>query len=311
MGLLSNLCDDTREDWGAVAPSSTIYTVPLTDKDQFLTHWDGGSPLGLAGKPHSACLAQVKRDQAFHMGPSRGWADIGYNTLVCPHGRLIEGRGVLTVGAQCPGYNRSGIGSQLMVGKGDPLSQAMLIRQRQFYNEIHSMRGGEPTRMMGHRDGFPTECPGDPALKWIRGGMAIPGAGGLPSTPTPSPSTPTPPSIPPAVSNPPGPRLRFPLPSGYYFGEDDGTKWSVSGRYGRVFSGRTDRSWIQEFASQLSRRGWPVGKGKRWLPRSGNDGIFGDEYGDLVSAFQADQGLPADRKLGGVTWRAAYFNRVT
>lgn len=301
MSLLSSLCDDTREDWGAHAPTMQVFTVPLSDKDQFLTHWDGEAALGLAEKSHAECLKRVREVQAFHQGSSRGWADIGYNTLTCPHGRLIEGRGVLTVGAQCPGYNRSGVGSQLMVGGGDKLSAAMLNRQRRFYDELLDLRKGEATRKMGHRDGYSTSCPGNEAEAWVRNGMPILGPGS--AIPAPLPVEPRP-----QVKRAPGPHFAFPLPSGFYFGKDDGSKWSVSGNYHRVFRHRTDTSWIQEFASQLTRRGWNI---RTYLRRYGNDGSFGDEYVALAKAFQKDQRLLVDGKVGPGTWRAAYENPVT
>lgn len=116
---------------------------------------------------------------------------------------------------------------------------------------------------------------------------------------------------PPATGKPaPGPALAWPLPSGHYFGPADGPAQSVSGRYLRSFRGRTDRAWIKAFATQLSRRGWSVGKGKQWLRRFGNDGQWGDEYTDLVEAFQRDQGLRVDGLLGPVTWKAAFRNPV-
>lgn len=303
MSLLSNLCDDTRADWGASAPRSSVFTVPISDKDQFLNHWDGETALGLAGKSHAECLKRVKAVQAFHQGSSRGWADIGYNTLTCPHGRLIEGRGVLTVGAQCPGYNRSGIGSQFMVGGSDKLSAAMLNRQRRFYDELVSMRK-EATRKMGHRDGYATSCPGNEIEAWVQNGMPVLGVASPLPAPLPVPVTPRP-----KPTRAPGPHHAFPLPSGYYFGKDDGTKYSVSGNYGRVFKGRTDTSWIQEFASQLTRRGWNI---RTYLRRYGNDGHFGDEYISLVKAFQKDQHMRlVDGKVGYNTWHAAYENPVT
>lgn len=187
MGALASLCDDTRGDWGASSPVGTVHTVLIAEKDNFLTHHDGAARLFLADKSHAACLKRVKAVQAFHQGGSRGWADIGYNTLVCPHGRLIEGRGVLTVGAQCPGYNRAGIGSQLMVGGSDPLVGAMLNRQRRFYNELVDLRNAS-MRKMGHRDGVSTECPGDEAEAWVKAGMPIIGGSGGQSAPIPAPT---------------------------------------------------------------------------------------------------------------------------
>jgi hypothetical protein len=153
-----------------VPPDAPINTETLANKAYFLTHWDGGAPLSLEGKSHDACLARVKADQTFHMGPTRNWNDIGYNTLCCPHGRLIEGRGILAVGAQCPGYNRYGIGSQCMVGAGDTYPAVMLARQRRFYEELREVRG-TAMAMMSHSDGISTTCAGPYLNKWVDLGM--------------------------------------------------------------------------------------------------------------------------------------------
>lgn len=121
---------------------------------------------------------------------------------------------------------------------------------------------------------------------------------------------PTPAPKPPAVRPAPGPEVRFPLPRGYFFGPKTGGNASVSGFYGRTFAGHTDRYWIQTWANQLRRRGWSVGAGRRYLARAGNDGKFGAEYDALVRAFQRDQGLAVDGKLGAATWAAAYRNPI-
>ncbi|MFD6953143.1 hypothetical protein A6A08_00250 [Nocardiopsis sp. TSRI0078] len=42
-----------------------------------VVHYDGVDQ-GLAGRNHSACLAYWHNTRAFHMGPSRGWVDVGY-----------------------------------------------------------------------------------------------------------------------------------------------------------------------------------------------------------------------------------------
>lgn len=108
----------------------------------------------------------------------------------------------------------------------------------------------------------------------------------------------------------PQPTYSFPLPNGYYFGTKSGGDKSVSGFYNRKFKGQTDRTWLKRFASQLSKRGWNIGKGKTYLKSSGNDGLFGSEYIVLVKAFQKDQGLKVDGLLGENTWEAAFSNPV-
>lgn len=116
---------------------------------------------------------------------------------------------------------------------------------------------------------------------------------------------------PPIKGDAPGDPIAFPLPSGYYFGPKNGGNESVSGFYGRKFKGRTDREWLQEWTRQLQRRGWSIGKGKTYLSGAGNDGKFGPEYAKLVRAFQKDQRLEQDEKLGKRTWNAAFLNPVT
>lgn len=125
--------------------------------------------------------------------------------------------------------------------------------------------------------------------------------------PTPAPSRPAPK---PAGARP-SPLPGFPLPSGYYFGRDDGTRYSVSGEHRRRFGGVLDRDWIKAFVNQLIERGWPCGKDKRYLTRFGNDGVIGDEYVELFRAFQRDQRLADDGKVGVRTWAAASTNPIT
>ncbi|MCZ7478930.1 peptidoglycan-binding domain-containing protein [Micromonospora sp. WMMC273] len=107
----------------------------------------------------------------------------------------------------------------------------------------------------------------------------------------------------------PGPVLPFPLPATWYFGPASGPRQSVSGLHKRTFAGHTDRYWLQQFGTQLSRRGWAVGKGRTYL-RSGNDGIYGPQYAALIRAFQKDQKLQVDGRLGAVTWKAAFKNPI-
>ncbi|WP_320069747.1 M15 family metallopeptidase [Micromonospora sp. RTGN7] len=119
---------------------------------------------------------------------------------------------------------------------------------------------------------------------------------------------PTPPSKPGRPA--PGPEIPYPLPKRYFFGPESGGDESVSGVHARRFAGHTDRYWIQTWANQLRRRGWPVGQGRRYLTRAGNDGKFGPEYDQLVRAFQRDQALSVDGELGPMTWAAAYRNPI-
>jgi hypothetical protein len=162
-----SIFDDTRTDWGARPPTS-IKTVPITNRTEFFTHWNGG-PVGLFGKGHDACLRAVRADQEFHMA-SRGWSDIGYNGLVCVHARAIAGRGLYAAGTHCPNHNTSGLGMQFMVGKGETATPAMFARMRRLYDDCCDQAGRRLTQR-GPSDASPTECPGAQILTWTHQGM--------------------------------------------------------------------------------------------------------------------------------------------
>ncbi|NIL57090.1 peptidoglycan-binding protein [Salinispora arenicola] len=118
----------------------------------------------------------------------------------------------------------------------------------------------------------------------------------------------TPAPVPPRPA--PGPPVAFPLPAGHYFGPRRDGNRSVSGYYRRRFRSKTDRQWLTAWTRQLVRRGWPAGKGRRYLRKAGSDGRYGPEYRELIKAFQADQGLTRDGLLGRKTWDAAYRNPI-
>lgn len=123
-----------------------------------------------------------------------------------------------------------------------------------------------------------------------------------------------PPSVHPRVPVPvaPGPHYGYPLPNGYYFGVNDGTKYSVSGSVARSFNGRPGSWWIQQFAAQLARRGWKIGA---YLGPAGNNGVFGPRYASLVVAYEKNRhgkagGVDAGR-IGPAVWHDAFFNAVS
>ena len=81
-----------------------------------------------------AHLDLVRRFQAAHM--AKGWVDIGYNTLVCPHGRVIEG-----------GEGRLGAAH----GREPPLDAGVAgVQQPERAVEQRALRPVEPR---GHRPG--------------------------------------------------------------------------------------------------------------------------------------------------------------
>lgn len=165
------LFDDLRSAWGARPPkdkSDLVYVAP-SRRTEFMSHWNGPATGLTASSSHSRCLAVVKADQDFHMD-GRGWNDIGYNGLICPHGRAIECRGIDYAGAHCPNHNTSAYGWQFAIGKGETATPAMFTRMAKALADCEA-RSGHDLRLLGHRDGFSTECPGDQIELWVKAGM--------------------------------------------------------------------------------------------------------------------------------------------
>src|SRR5512139_4262758 len=161
--------DDTREDWDARPPTSPLTFVSPHLRVGRTWHW-AGPATHLAGKPHTACLAMVRAWQLFHQN-DRGWKDLGYNGLVCPHARAIEGRGADYSASHSPSWNTTRWGIQFMIGTGELATPAMLARGARVAGDLESL-AGHPLDDTCHKDDpkVATACPGDQLTAWVRAG---------------------------------------------------------------------------------------------------------------------------------------------
>lgn len=160
----------TRTQWGARRPrrvNGGPMSAPSTG------HWNGPKLTvgGSTSWDHSRCASLVRGVQNFHMD-GRGWNDIAYNFVICPHGYVFEGRG-LNVWNGANGTtsgNRSSHAIMWLVGKGNPF---VSNEKRAFRDAVRftADRTSAPDRAIGHRDHKSTECPGDERYRWIRSGM--------------------------------------------------------------------------------------------------------------------------------------------
>lgn len=148
----------TRAGWNARDPKN-VNAVPWSVRTEFFVHHTDG--------PTTQTIRSI---QDFHMGPQRGWSDVGYNFLVRDDGTIYEGRGWLVVGAHCPDHNRTGI-SASYIGKNAP-TEAALRSIRWLYDEA-CRRAGRKLRKLGHGDRFATECPGPKLQAWVDAGMPV------------------------------------------------------------------------------------------------------------------------------------------
>lgn len=157
-----------RSEWGARPPNGR-QAVSWREKGTLWVHYT----YGVVPPDNRAAEAQAIRDiQAMHT--AQGWADIGYNWLIAPHsGRIYEGRGANVVGAHCPGKNTEpGVAILWMSGTQLPPKVAL-----QSVQDIGVWLRQQ--RLAGHREAYPTACPGDAIMGWIRGNRILPQPGVL------------------------------------------------------------------------------------------------------------------------------------
>lgn len=173
MSRPANYVTRSQLGWG---PSPAANGTP---RQGLVIHYDS-SNMRLDTKPHSECIAYWKRTRNFHTGPQRGWADIGYSFMACPHDYILEGRGLNKQQAAQPGGNATHYSVTLAGGPSDPVTAGSINavrRLRQWLMSTQNING----RVLGHRDFSSTSCPGQTAYNLVRNGTF----GGSPGTPAP------------------------------------------------------------------------------------------------------------------------------
>lgn len=276
----------TRAQWKARPSSGSLNAISSHPKGTAV-HWEGPK-MGIFS--HSQCYAKVRFIQNFHMD-TRGWSDIAYNFIACPHGHVFEGRG-LKYGSAANGNtqdNHDYYAVCALVGQGDPQPGGLDDAIAEGVAICQTKAGDEVT---GHRDHFNTACPGDDIYGKLKAGRygkgntsaasAIPAALEKPK-PAPKPK-PKPKSTAP----------KFPLKAGWYFGPKSGPAESVSG----YFSHRAD---LKRWQAQMAKRGWSIDV----------DGLYGPNTEKIARQFQDEKGLSVDGLIGAETWAAAWKEPVT
>lgn len=124
------------------------------------------------------CAANVKATQVYHM-VTRGWCDIGYNYLICPHGDIFEGRGGGDdVRGAHDGFNCGSMGVAMMGYFHTPHFQTLTNAMEDAFVDLVAWKcdqqgidplgtsfyagyGANQANLYGHRDVSSTACPGD------------------------------------------------------------------------------------------------------------------------------------------------------
>jgi peptidoglycan hydrolase-like protein with peptidoglycan-binding domain len=205
----------------AATAKPTIYTRAQWGVDESLMNWPSSYGKIVIGFVHhtvsannytaSDVPAMIRGIYAYH-AQTLGWGDIGYNFLVDRFDRIWEGRyggmDKLVIGGHTLGYNTVGMGVSA-IGNFDVASvpQAMTDAYKRIFAWKFSLAGIPATgtviangkslqRITGHRDVYPTACPGQylyAKIPEIRAGAAA-----LMSAPA-RPPAPAPPVVTPPV----------------------------------------------------------------------------------------------------------------
>ncbi|MEU0426426.1 N-acetylmuramoyl-L-alanine amidase [Streptomyces canus] len=158
-------------------------------------HYEGSPVSTKLLSDHDACIAEWKAIRKSHLANTKeNYSDIAYNYGACPHGYLLEGRGIgKRTGANGnQDLNKAHyaivglIGSEGLTEPNDAMLGAIrdgieLLRQH-----------GAGTEIKGHRDGYATACPGPKLYAWVQKGAPRPA--GTVTQPT-KPSTPAKPKV--------------------------------------------------------------------------------------------------------------------
>jgi hypothetical protein len=163
----------SRTQWGARPRESG--TTSIIDNPSVTFHYVGGGwefPWD-----HSTCDDKVRAIQADHMD-NRGWSDIAYNYLTCPHDYVYEGRGYdrrsSANGSDSANYLSFAICALWGTASADDALPVGLKRAFHYARNLLRAKGGATSIVKGHRDWKSTTCPGDQIYTWIKAGIPLP-----------------------------------------------------------------------------------------------------------------------------------------
>jgi hypothetical protein len=165
----------SRAAWGARKPKS-VTSIALPTKGTGI-HWTGP---GIGKFNHDRCAHLVRGIQNFHMD-SRGWADIAYNMIPCPHGYVFVGRGPGRRSAAngTNAGNGSHYASCWLGGQGDDFGNdsKIAINVSIEYLRNHGQAGESAPPHSAFKS---TECCGNTIRSWLAAGRPVSGPTPLP-----------------------------------------------------------------------------------------------------------------------------------
>lgn len=94
----------------------------------------------------------------------------GNSFMACPHGYVIEGRGLYRTQAAQPGGNSSHYSCTLATGPSDPITPEQINAVRVLREWLMEPDTSIAGTVLGHRDFISTSCPGDKAYRMVQDG---------------------------------------------------------------------------------------------------------------------------------------------
>lgn len=140
-------------------------------------HYEGTEVSTRLLTDHAECIAEWQAIRRSHLANTKeNYSDIAYNFGACPHGCLLEGRGIgKRTGANGnQDLNRAHYAIVGLVGSSgltEP-NDAMLGAIRDGIELLR--KHGAGTEIKGHRDGYATACPGPKLYAWVQKGAPRP-----------------------------------------------------------------------------------------------------------------------------------------
>lgn len=153
----------TRAQWDA-ARSSGVENRPGSVHYGIAVHY---SAAVVGNDPHSTCASKVRSMQRYHQ-QTKGWADIAYSYLICPHGYVFTGRG-MTAGPAAQGTTAGNLtywAVCFLAGPTDLLSKPARAAFWELRTYLMQRKCGRLVRP--HSDFTSTLCPGRIISSWLR-----------------------------------------------------------------------------------------------------------------------------------------------
>lgn len=182
----------TRSQWGAKQPRSTPRLATL-NKGQAI-HWTWKPTAAPLVSHWPDCYEAVQGIQTFHMN-TKGWNDIAYNFVTCPHGFVFEGRGwdVRNGATGTAEANEFFLAVCFIMGEGDTMRDEYMWASQDIIQE--AIHRGHENLQRPHSFFKSTTCPGPLLTSLTNGGFMYAEPNEVP--PEPGPTTPImgPPSV--------------------------------------------------------------------------------------------------------------------